>query len=151
MRQPSREPRRDARVGSSSAPRKASAFAAQDNGLLKNFSCFEVMQMRVNRITSSNDALNPHIYYAGTHLVPYDPTHFRNRAKVKTVVENVVFEKFLEKPNGQLNLMSTSSTKERKFLEKRIEHANQEELFQRLNYISGVHYSQKHRIHYLEP
>lgn len=106
--------------------------------------------MRVNRIISSNDSLNPHIYYAGTHLVPYDPTHFRNRAKVKTVVENGVFEKYLEKSNGQMDLMSASSTKERKFLEKRIEHMNQEELFQRLNYISGVHYSQKNRIHYLD-
>ena len=103
--------------------------------------------MRVNRIVSSNDSLNPHIYYAGTHLVPYDPTHLRNRAKVKTVVENGIFEKFLEKSNGQLDLISTSSTKERKFLEKRIEHMTREELFQRLNYISGVHYSKKNRIH----
>lgn len=105
--------------------------------------------MRVNRIVSSNDSLNPHIYYAGTHLVPYDPTHYSNRAKVKTFVEDGVFEKYLEKANGQLDLMVTSSTKERIFLEKRIEHTNREELFQRLNYISGVHYSQKNRIHYL--
>ena len=106
--------------------------------------------MRVNPIVSSNDSLNPHIYYAGTHLVPYDPTHYRNRAKVKTVIEDGVFEKYLVKANGQLDLMSMSSTKERKFLEKRKEHMDREELFQRLNYISGVHYSQKNKIRFLK-
>ena len=103
--------------------------------------------MRVERVDLGYDALRPHVYYAGTHLVQYDPTHYKNRAKVKTEIERGVFEKYLEKPNGQMNLMFTSSTQERKFLEKRIEHADREEMFQRLNYISGVHYSQKNRLY----
>ena len=98
--------------------------------------------MRVSLITNAYDTLKRHMYYAGTHLVHYDPTHYKNRATIKTEVENGVIEKFLKKPNGQLDLLFFNTTDERVFLKKRIEHQNREELFQRLNYIKGVHYSQ---------
>ena len=110
----------------------------------------EVIVMRVNRVISANDSMKPHVYYAGTHLVHYDPTHYSNRAKGKNVVEKGVFEKYLEKFNGQRDLMFTSSTQERKFLEQSLEHSANEELLQRLNYISGVHYSQRNKVNYLE-
>ena len=98
--------------------------------------------MRVSPITNAYDSLKRHIYYAGTHLVQYNPTHYKNRATVKTKVENGVIEKFLKKPNGQYDLLFFNTTDERMFLKKRIEHHNREELLQRLNYIKGIHYSQ---------
>ena len=100
------------------------------------------MNVRVSNITSSYDTMKQHMYYAGTHLVNYDPTHYKKRATVTTEIENGVIEKFLEKPNGQRDLMFFNTTDERMFLKKRIQHQNREELLQRLNYITGVHYSQ---------
>ena len=105
-----------------------------------------MISMRISGIASSYDTLKRHMYYAGTHLVNYDPTHYKERATVKTEVENGVVEKFLEKPNGQLDLMFSNTTDERMFLKKRIQHQNREELLQRLNYITGVHYSQSNKI-----
>lgn len=102
--------------------------------------------MRVSGITDAYDTLKRHMYYAGTHLVNYDPKYYKKRATVKTVVENGVVEKFLKKPNGQLDLLFFNTTDERMFLKKRIAHQNREEMFQRLNYIKGVHYSQLNEI-----
>ncbi len=102
--------------------------------------------MRVSGITNAYDTLKRHMYYAGTHLVNYDPTHYKKRATIETEVENGVIEKFLKKPNGQLDLIFFNTTDERMFLQKRIEHQNREELFQRLNYIKGVHYSQVNKV-----
>lgn len=104
--------------------------------------------MRVESVTQTPDTLRKHVYYAGTHLVNYDPTHYKNRAEVVTIVENGVFEKFLEKANGQLDLMFTTSTREKQFLAKRLQHSTTEELFQRLNYIHGVHFSKANQLHF---
>ena len=97
--------------------------------------------MRVDRVTSTPDAYRQSQFYAGTHLALYDPTLLKNRAKVITKVENGIFERYLEKENTQRTLLTASSTKEKLFLEKRLEHADREELVQQLNYKNGVHYS----------
>ena len=102
--------------------------------------------MRVSSVTNPYDTLKKHMYYAGTHLVNYDPTHYKKRSTVKTEVENGVIEKFLKKPNGLFDLMFFNTTDERIFLKKRVQHQNREELLQRLNYINGVHYSQLNKV-----
>lgn len=102
--------------------------------------------MRVSHITNAYDALKRQVYYAGTHLALYDRIDFKNRATVQTEVENGVVEKYLRKPNGQLDLLYFNTTDERVFLKKRLEHQNREELLQRLNYIKGVHFSQLNKI-----
>jgi hypothetical protein len=98
--------------------------------------------MRVNNITSRKDAYRQTQYYAGEHLAYYyDPTALKNRPKSVIEDESGIFTRYLEKKNGQRQLVSQSSTKERMFLEKRQQHARNEELLQRLNYKNGVHYS----------
>ena len=96
--------------------------------------------MRVDKITNTPDALRQQQYYAGTHLALY-PKPLQERAKVVTEVENGIFKRYLEKENGLRDLMTTSSTKEKVFLDKRIAHQKREELMQQLNYMNGVHYS----------
>ena len=81
--------------------------------------------MRVDRVTSIKDALRQEVFYAGTHLAKYNPTALKNRAKVKTVVENGIFERFLEKRQA---------------------FSKSEDLLQRLNYITGVHYSRANQL-----
>ena len=98
--------------------------------------------MRVNNISSKTDAYRQTQYYAGEHLAYYyDPTALKNRPKSVIKEANGIFTRYLEKENGQRLLVSQSTTKERMFLEKRQQHAYNEELFQRLNYKNGVHYS----------
>lgn len=81
-------------------------------------------------------------YYAGEHLAYYyNPTAIENRPRVRTKVENGIFTRFLEKESGIRDMISTSSTKQAFFQEKRQKHADTEELFQRLQYQNGVHYS----------
>lgn len=97
--------------------------------------------MRVDATTSTPDAYRQNQYYAGTHLAIYDQTSTQNQATVIKKFENGIFKRYLEKSNGQRDLLSTSSTPEKVFLEKRIEHGNREEMLQRLNYKDGAHYS----------
>lgn len=98
--------------------------------------------MKVHPSTTTPDAYKQQQYYAGTHLAYYPiPTAGRYQARVKTEVEYGIFTRYLEKENGQRDMLTTSSTKEKMFLEKRIQHAEREELMQRLNYNNGVHYS----------
>ena len=83
-------------------------------------------------------------YYAGEHLAYYyNPTAIENRPRVRTKVENGIFTRFLEKESGIWDMISTSSTKQAYYLEKRQKHADTEELLQRLQYKNGVHYSAK--------
>ncbi|WP_332650580.1 hypothetical protein [Lysinibacillus sp. 54212] len=104
--------------------------------------------MKVDRVTTTPDAYKQQQYYAGTHLAYYyNPTANRPRARVDTEVECGIFTRYLEKENGQRDMLTTSSTKEKMFLEKRIAHAEREELMQRLNYKNGVHYSAANKIY----
>lgn len=96
--------------------------------------------VRVDRITSTPDAYRQHQYYAGTHLAYY-PDLSKERSTVISKFENGIFKRYLEKPNGQRDLVSASTTREKQLLAKREEHSNREELLQRLNYLNGVHYS----------
>ncbi|MER2109069.1 MAG: hypothetical protein ABS949_19250 [Solibacillus sp.] len=96
--------------------------------------------MRVERVISTPNALKQQQYYAGTHLALY-PQPSQQRAEVVTEVENGIFRRYLEKESGLRDLLTTSSTKEKQFLEKRQQHANREEMLQRLNYSNGVHYA----------
>lgn len=98
--------------------------------------------MRVTNITSNTDAYRQSQFYAGEHLTYYyDPTALKNRSKTVIKDANGIFTRYIEKENGQRQLVSQATTKERQFLEKRKQHAQNEELFQQLNYINGVHYS----------
>ena len=104
--------------------------------------------MRVERVTSTPDAYRKTQYYAGEHLAYYyNPTAIKNRPQVITEVENGIFTRYLEKVNGQRDMLTTSSTKEKMFLEKREQYAKQEELLQRLNYMNGIHYSAAHKLY----
>lgn len=96
--------------------------------------------MRVDSIVTTPDAYRQQQYYAGTHLAYY-PNPSKERAEAIPKFENGIFKRYLEKPNGQRQLMSTSTTREKQFLSLREQHHNREELFQRLNYNNGVHYS----------
>ncbi|MER1998750.1 MAG: hypothetical protein ABS882_03175 [Lysinibacillus sp.] len=98
--------------------------------------------MRVNNISTNKDAYRQTQFYAGEHLAYYyDPTALKNRPKSIIKDANGIFTRYLEKVNGQRQVVSQSTTKEKIFLEKRQQHAHNEELFQRLNYKNGVHYS----------
>ena len=98
--------------------------------------------MQVNRVESNSDAYKQTQFYAGEHLAYYySPVDIKNRPQVRTEVESGIFTRYLEKYNGQRNLLTASSTKEKMFMEKRQEHADREELLQRLNYTNGMHYS----------
>lgn len=96
--------------------------------------------MRVEGVTTTPNALKQQQYYAGTHLALY-PKPTKQRAEVVTEVENGIFRRYLEKESGLRDLMTTSTIKEKQFLEKRQQHADREELMQRLNYSNGVHYA----------
>ncbi|MEK5183516.1 hypothetical protein MKY51_00410 [Solibacillus sp. FSL R5-0691] len=96
--------------------------------------------VRVDPITSTPDAYRQQQYYAGTHLAYY-PDLSKERATAISKFENGIFKRYLEKSNGQRDLVFASTTREKQFLEKREEHHNREELLQRLNYSNGVHYS----------
>ena len=96
--------------------------------------------MRVEGTMTTPNALKQQQYYAGTHLALY-PKPTKQRAEVVTEVENGIFRRFLEKESGLRDLMTTSTTKEKQFLQKRHQHADREELMQRLNYSNGVHYA----------
>ncbi|MER2030020.1 MAG: hypothetical protein ABS903_12710 [Solibacillus sp.] len=96
--------------------------------------------VRVDRITPTPDAYRQQQYYAGTHLAYY-PDLSEERATAISKFENGIFKRYLEKPNGQRDLVSASITREKQLLEMREEHRSREELLQRLNYSNGVHYS----------
>lgn len=96
--------------------------------------------VRVDRITSTPDAYRQQQYYAGTHLAYY-PDLSKERSTAISKFENGIFKRYLEKPNGQRDLVSASTTREKQLLEMREEHRSREELLQRLNYSNGVHYS----------
>ena len=98
--------------------------------------------MRISNIISTPDSNRQRQYYTGEHLAYYyNPTALENRPRVRTKVENGIFTRFLEKESGIRDMISTSSTKQAYFQEKRQKHADTEELFQRLQYQNGVHYS----------
>lgn len=102
--------------------------------------------MKINAITTP-DAYRQSQFYAGEHLAYYyNPTAPENRARVVTDVENGIFKRYLEKENGLRDLIYTSSTKGKQFIQKSQTHASREELMQQLNYINGVHYSVKNKI-----
>lgn len=107
--------------------------------------CFN---LRIDAISSTPDAYRQQQYYAGTHLAHY-PNPLKNRVQIIPTFENGIFKRYLEKPNGQRNLISSSTTREKQFLALRQEHRNREELFQRLNYKNGVHYSIQHNLNHL--
>ncbi|MGN7478896.1 hypothetical protein ACTHOQ_13685 [Solibacillus silvestris] len=96
--------------------------------------------LKVDRVTSTPDAYRQQQYYAGTHLAFY-PNLLKERDVAISKFENGIFKRYLEKPNGQRDLISASTTREKQLLGLRQEHRNREELFQRLNYSGGVHYS----------
>jgi peptidase E len=103
--------------------------------------------LKVDAIVSTPDAYRQQQYYAGTHLVHYPIS--KERAQIIPKFENGIFKRYLEKPNGQRDLISTSTTREKQFLSLRQEHHNREELFQRLNYQNGVHYSAQNSLRHL--
>ena len=94
--------------------------------------------MRVGRVNINSNAYKQTQFHAGEHLAYYDR---KNRPQFYTEVEDGIFTRYLEKPNGQRDLLTASSTKEEMFMERRQEHADLEELMQRLNYTNGMHYS----------
>ncbi|MGM9950756.1 MAG: hypothetical protein ACI33P_11540 [Lysinibacillus sp.] len=98
--------------------------------------------MRVGRVNINSNAYKQTQFHAGEHLAYYYvPIDSKNRPHVQTEVENGIFTRYLENYNGQRDLLTASSTKERMFMEGRQEHADREELMQRLNYTNGMHYS----------
>lgn len=97
--------------------------------------------MRIEKVNPSYDSMKQHVYYAGTHLVNYYPyyysknnSNFQNESMDDSNLFNSPFD------------YEIMAVRERDFLQKRIEHQNREELLQRLNYITGVHFSQSNRI-----
>lgn len=105
--------------------------------------------LKVDATVSTPDAYRQQQYYAGTHLVHYSKQSLKQRDEGISKFENGIFKRYLEKPNGQRDLVLTSTTKERQFLALRQEHQHREELLQRLNYQNGVHYSAQHSLHAL--
>lgn len=104
--------------------------------------------MKVERTYARFDANRQQQYYAGTHLANY-PNVLKERAVVIKEFENGIFKRYLEKANGQRDLISTSTTREKQFLALRQENHNREELLQQLNYKNGVHYSMSNALHFL--
>lgn len=98
------------------------------------------LMVRIDRSTSTPDSYRQQQYYAGTHLAYY-PDFSKERSTAISKFENGIFKRYLEKPNGQRDLVSASTTREKQLLGIREDHRNREELFQRLNYLNGVHYS----------
>lgn len=103
--------------------------------------------MKVDSTYARFDANRQQQYYAGTHLAYY-PNVLKERATVVHEVENGIFKRYLEKANGQRDLISTSTTREKQFLALRQENHHREELFQQLNYKNGVHYSVSNALHF---
>jgi hypothetical protein len=97
--------------------------------------------LKINSTVSTPDAYRQQQYYAGTHLVYYPIQTSKQRDESISKFENGIFKRYLEKPNGQRDLVLASTTKEKQFLKLRQEHQNREELLQRLNYQNGIHYS----------
>jgi ethanolamine utilization cobalamin adenosyltransferase len=88
--------------------------------------------MRVERVSSAYDTLRPHMYYAGTHLVQYSPSHYQDLAKARA-----------ERSNKKEHEPSSNEVKksfEQHFVEQ--QQVEKKDLIKRLNYVSGVHYSQ---------
>ncbi|MEK4423578.1 hypothetical protein [Solibacillus sp. FSL K6-1523] len=104
--------------------------------------------MKVDGTYARFDANRQQQYYAGTHLAYY-PNVSKERAVVINEFENGIFKRYLEKANGQRDLISTSTTREKQFLALRQENHNREELFQQLNYKNGVHYSMSNALRFL--
>ncbi len=105
--------------------------------------------LKIDTTISTPDAYRQQQYYAGTHLAHYPNKLSKQRNEVVSKFENGIFKRYLEKPNGQRDLILTSTTREKQFLKLRQEHQNREELFQRLNYKHGVHYSVQHSLNTL--
>ena len=101
--------------------------------------------LRVDSIVSTPDAYRQQQYYAGTHLAYY-PNYSEERAKAVSKFENGIFKRYFFFLFFQRDLTMTSTTREKQFLALRDEHRNREELFQRLNYQNGVHFSVQHSI-----
>ena len=97
--------------------------------------------LKVSSTVSTFDAYRQQQYYAGTHLVHYPIQPSKQRDESISKFENGIFKRYLEKPNGQRDLVLASTTREKQLLALRQEHQNREELLQRLNYQNGVHYS----------
>lgn len=104
--------------------------------------------MKVDGTYTRFDANRQQQYYAGTHLAYY-PNMLKERAVVINEFENGIFKRYLEKANGQRDLISTSTTREKQFLALRQENHNREELLQQLNYKNGVQYSMSNALHFL--
>lgn len=92
----------------------------------------------VSPVESLTSQLRQHQYHLATHLALYP---IEERAKALTKVEEGIFKRYLEKENGQRTLLNFSTTREKIFLEKRLIHATNEEMLQRLTYVNGVHFS----------
>ena len=98
--------------------------------------------MKISSIIATPDSNRQTQFYAGEHLAYYyNPTALENRPRVRTKVENGIFTRYIEKESGLRDMISTTSTKQALFLDKSQKHADTEELFQRLQYQNGVHYS----------
>ena len=102
--------------------------------------------LKISSTISTPDAYRQQQYYAGTHLAHYPIQSSKQRDESISKFENGIFKRYLEKPNGQRDLVLFSTTKERQFLDLRQQHRNREELLQRLNYQNGVHYSAQHAL-----
>lgn len=97
--------------------------------------------MRVEQITAMPNALRQQQFYAGTHLALY-PKISQTSAKVTEENENNTFKHHLEQENARQSIYTDPpSKKEKQFLEKRQQHADREEMMQRLIYANGVHYA----------
>lgn len=102
------------------------------------------MKMKVSHTMATPDSYRQSQFYSGEHLAYYyNPTAIENRPQVRKKVENGIFTRYLEKENGLRDLISTSSTKQAYYIGKRQQHADTEELLQRLQYKNGIHYSAK--------
>lgn len=93
--------------------------------------------MRVDRVSSAYDTLRPHMYYAGTHLTQYSASHYQDLARQKLKTR-------IERSKNQKEAEHTLKKETKTFTQHFIEHQEVEkkELLKRLNYVSGVHFSQ---------
>ena len=65
----------------------------------------------------------------------------KNRSRIVKEDANGIFTRYIEKSNGQRQLLSQSTTKQHQYFEARTAQVEREELMNRLNYKNGVHYS----------
>lgn len=101
--------------------------------------------MRITNNISTPDAYRRTQFYSGEHLAYYynpTATASEKHPNAQTSMENSVFSNYLVKKSGLHNI-STPSMKQTYYIEKRELNASPEELFQRLLYKDGVHYSAK--------